>query len=110
MGSAGRANRVAGRRSAAPASNRAGRRPAAAATPTRKVIVEFPLELLKSADRAASELSLNRSSFIRSAVEQFLEMLQKRDLERELAEGYRANAALDRRICEEFAYVDSENL
>jgi hypothetical protein len=35
---------------------------------------------------------------------------QRRELERQLAEGYRTNASLDRRICREFAHVDAEGL
>jgi len=77
---------------------------------TSKVIVEFPADLLERAERAASELATNRSRLIRLAVEQFLQALQRRELERQLAEGYRANAALDREICREFAYVDAENV
>lgn len=81
-----------------------------AARATSKVIVEFPADLLARAERAASELATNRSRLIRLAVEQFLQSLQRRELERQLAEGYRANAALDRAICQEFAYVDAENI
>ncbi len=77
---------------------------------TRKVIVEFPSKLLERIDQAAAGLATNRSRLIRLAVEQFLANMQRRELERELAEGYRANAALDRKICEEFAYVDAENV
>ena len=81
-----------------------------AARATSKVIVEFPSDLLERAERAASELATNRSRLIRSAVEQFLQGLQRRELERQLAEGYRANAAMDREICQEFAHVDAENI
>lgn len=81
------------------------------AVATRKrVIVEFPITLLRRAEQAATQLSTNRSQLIRSAVERFLEALQKQKLEQELAAGYRANAALDRQICVEFANVDSENI
>jgi metal-responsive CopG/Arc/MetJ family transcriptional regulator len=95
-GSRGRGRTIDRRKRAAPA--------------TSKVIVEFPSDLLERAERAASELATNRSRLIRLAVEQFLQGLQRRELERELAEGYRANAALDREICQEFAYVDAENI
>jgi hypothetical protein len=47
---------------------------------------------------------------VRSAVEQYVKELQRQRLERELAEGYAANAALDRRICGDFSYVDAENV
>jgi len=91
--------------------NRARRTgPRGKARATSKVIVEFPADLLERAERAASELATNRSRLIRLAVEQFLQALQRRELERQLAEGYRANAALDREICREFAGVDAENV
>jgi metal-responsive CopG/Arc/MetJ family transcriptional regulator len=91
--------------------NRARRAgPRGKARTNSKVIVEFPADLLERAERAASELATNRSRLIRLAVEQFLQSLQRRELERQLAEGYRANAAMDREICQEFAYVDAENI
>jgi hypothetical protein len=46
----------------------------------------------------------------RPAGERYLKALKRLQLERELAEGYAANAALDRRICGDFAYVDAENI
>ncbi len=48
--------------------------------------------------------------FIRSAVVHTLADLERRALERDLAEGYRANAALDRQICRDFSHVDGENI
>jgi metal-responsive CopG/Arc/MetJ family transcriptional regulator len=80
-----------------------------ASSSTKKVIVEFPEELLKQAERVASELSTDRSKLIRSAVETFLEDRARMQLEEELAEGYRSFAALDREIAKEFAYVDLED-
>lgn len=80
-----------------------------ASTGTKKVIVEFPEDLLKQAERVASELSTDRSKLIRSAVETFLEDRTKMQLEEELAEGYRSFAAFDREIAKEFAYVDLED-
>ena len=76
---------------------------------TKKVIVEFPEDLLKRTEMAASKLSTDRSKFIRSAVEEFLNTQERAELEQRLAAGYLANAELDRRISQEFAYVDSEN-
>ena len=75
---------------------------------TRRVIIEFPRQLLERTEQAASELSMTRSAVIRSAVEEFLRAKHRRELERILAEGYEANAAMDREISEEFRYVDGE--
>ena len=83
-------------------------RPAAASV--KRVVVDFPTPLLARAERVTSELAINRSELIRTAVEHYLEILQQQKLARELADGYRLNAELDRAIGEEFAAVDYENL
>ena len=75
-----------------------------------RVIVEFPPDLLSAADDAASERHTNRSAIIREAVRQFVEQLKRAKFEAELAEGYREQAELNRRLCEEFKYVDAENI
>ena len=41
------------------------------------------------------------------AVERCVKELKRQRLERELAEGYAANAALDRQICGDFSHVDA---
>jgi HD-like signal output (HDOD) protein len=45
---------------------------------------------------------------IRCAVEQYLEAVRRKRLEREPAAGYVANAAIDCRITEEFSAADYE--
>ena len=87
------------------ARKRGSLRLAAAAAP-RKVVVEFPGPLFTETERAATEIGTSRSNLIRCAVEQYLEALHRKGLERELAAGYVANSALDRRIAEEFSAVD----
>ena len=77
---------------------------------SKKLIVEFSGDLYARTQRAVADSKVSRSVLIRSAVEFYLENLNRRKLEQELAEGYIANAALDRRIAEEFAYSDSENI
>jgi metal-responsive CopG/Arc/MetJ family transcriptional regulator len=78
--------------------------------PTRKIIVEFPDALYLETQKAVQELSMKRSAFIRDAVREYLHRLARRKLARELAEGYRANAALNRQISEDFIHVDADNL
>lgn len=73
-----------------------------------RVLVEFPLSLLERADNAASKLEKNRSELIRTAVEQFLDEMEKKKLEMELAAAYAANAQMNLNLAEEFAHVDSE--
>jgi metal-responsive CopG/Arc/MetJ family transcriptional regulator len=82
--------------------------PAATTRTVRKVVADFPEALFHEADRVAAELGTNRSRFIRLAVESFIRERHKRKLERELIEGYTANADYARRIAEDFAHVDSD--
>ena len=77
---------------------------------SRKVIVDFPDPLYKETQRAADELSINRSVLIRQAVHEYLRRLERQKLVRELAEGYRANADLHQKVSDEFKYVDAENV
>jgi predicted transcriptional regulator len=88
--------------------------PVKQATPSRsakgRVLVEFSDSLLKRTDDAAQKLDSNRSEFIRSAVEQYIAELDAREFERELAEGYAANAEMNLALADEFSIVDSEGL
>ena len=61
----------------------------AARTSPRKIIVEFPPKPSRM-DHMREEVSVNRSAFIRSAVEHDIRALERRKLEKELAEGYAA--------------------
>lgn len=79
-----------------------------AATATKKVLVEFPEKLLEETEKTAHDLSTNRSEFIRSAVRDKLKRLERKRLEQELAEGYRANATFDRQLAEEFDHADAD--
>ena len=75
---------------------------------TKRVIVQFDQTLFERTEKAALQLATNRSDLIRSAVEQYLKAMQRRALERQLADGYLASAALDRQVSEEFSHVDAE--
>jgi metal-responsive CopG/Arc/MetJ family transcriptional regulator len=83
-----------------------GSLPAAATAASRKVVVELPGPLFRETERVAAETGTSRSKLIRCAVEQYLKALQRQRLEQEMAAGYVANSALDRRIAEEFSAVD----
>jgi metal-responsive CopG/Arc/MetJ family transcriptional regulator len=83
---------------------------ASAAMGTKRVIVEFPHDLFAQTEMVVRELEISRSSLIRSAVENYLKQLNQQRLERDLAEGYAANAVLDRQICTDFSHVDAESL
>ena len=76
----------------------------------RKVIVELPASLYAETEKAITQLSINRSNLIRSAIQEYLDKLRKKELETELAEGYIANAPRARETAEAFSHVDSELL
>jgi metal-responsive CopG/Arc/MetJ family transcriptional regulator len=84
------------------------RRSAVPTAAVRRVVVEFPAPLLNRAEGMLAELAINRSELIRRAVERYLEALEQAKLEQELAEGYVANAAQAKSLCEEFAYVGND--
>jgi len=67
---------------------------------SRKVVVDFPAPLFRETERVRRRDGTNRSNLIRRAVEQYLESLERKRLEQELAAGYVANSATDRRIAE----------
>jgi len=85
-----------------------GTPPSVATAASRKVVVDFPAPLFRETERVVAEIGTSRSKLIRRAVEHYLEALQRKRLEQELAAGYAANSALDRRIAEEFSAVDYE--
>ena len=86
----------------------AARRQAPPAPTSRKVIVEFPSALYLEMEKITRAQSLSRSTLIRSAVENYLQKLEREKLEKELAEGYLANAAQARGAAEDFRHVDAE--
>jgi metal-responsive CopG/Arc/MetJ family transcriptional regulator len=80
-----------------------------AAVKTKKILVEFPEDLLQEAERVADDLSTDRSKLIRSAVRSFLAKRERVRLAQALAEGYIAHADFDRHAVAEFDDVDLEN-
>lgn len=73
-----------------------------------RVLVEFPVPLLQRTDAAARELNRNRSELIRSAVERFLNDMEAKKFEEQLAAAYAANSRMNRELCKEFEVVDRE--
>lgn len=57
-----------------------------------------------------TSLNMTQSDFIREALKKHIESLKKQRLEQELAEGYKAKAKLNLKICKDFKYVDGENI
>jgi metal-responsive CopG/Arc/MetJ family transcriptional regulator len=73
----------------------------ATAVKVRRVVIDFPGPLFDATEHAAVELAINRSSLIREAVVRFLGERQRQKLEKELAEGYIANAGSARALAED---------
>jgi CopG family transcriptional regulator/antitoxin EndoAI len=73
-----------------------------------KVAVDFPDPLFRETEQAAQELSTNRSSLIRSAVELFLRQRRRQKLEDAIAESFLANRDLDQQLVDEFKHVDAD--
>ncbi len=59
-------------------------------------------------NQMAQERHIMTSEFVREAMERHLKAIERRKLERELKEGYLANASLGDQIHEEFEFVDAE--
>jgi metal-responsive CopG/Arc/MetJ family transcriptional regulator len=76
---------------------------------TRKILVEFPEDLLQQAEQAAQDLSTDRSKLIRNAVRSFLVRRERARVAKALAEGYATHAKFDRQAVAEFDSVDSED-
>lgn len=55
-------------------------------------------------------MKTNLSDFLREAIKKHVERIKREELEKELAEGYTANAELDLKTCDDFKYVDGENI
>lgn len=75
----------------------------------RKNII-FPIDLIYRFETENKKTGIDFSNFVRDAIDEKLKIIEKERLEKELEEGYLANADLDRTTCEEFKYIDGENI
>jgi metal-responsive CopG/Arc/MetJ family transcriptional regulator len=78
------------------------------AAKAKKITVDIPQSLYKETEKIVQERQITTSEFVREAMERHLKAIKRRKLERELEEGYLANASLGDRIHEEFEFVDAE--
>jgi Arc/MetJ-type ribon-helix-helix transcriptional regulator len=74
----------------------------------KKITVDIPQSLYKEIEEVVQERHITTSVFVREAIERHLKAIKRRKLERELEQGYLANASLGDRIHEEFELVDAE--
>ena len=73
---------------------------------SKKILVEFPTDLLQATERVAHEMGTDWSKVIRHAVKAFLQRRGRVRFERELAEAYRMNDDFNRKLTEEFDSVN----
>jgi metal-responsive CopG/Arc/MetJ family transcriptional regulator len=74
----------------------------------KKITVDIPQSLYKETEQVIRERHITTSVFVREAMKCHLKSIKRRKLERELQEGYLANAGLGDQIHEEFEFVDAE--
>jgi len=70
----------------------------------------LPLSKFEEMEQIISPTATSQSDFIRIALDEYIDKINKQQLEEELKEGYLAKAKLDLKICEDFKHVDSENI
>ncbi len=75
---------------------------------TERKNVYFPADLLKRISEVKEDTDF--SSFIREAAKEKVEQIEREKLKKQLEEGYKAKAELNKKISEDFKYVDGENL
>ena len=76
---------------------------------TERKNVYFPGDLIYRIKKVSEDLNTDFSKFVREAAEERLQKIEKDTLEKKLAVGYKAKAKLNKKICEDFKYVDGEN-
>ena len=75
---------------------------------SRKITVDLPLPLYEATERAVSDLNTTISVFVRDSINRRLRSIERAKLQRELKEGYLANAALGDQISRELTFIDAE--
>jgi Arc/MetJ-type ribon-helix-helix transcriptional regulator len=79
-----------------------------APTRAKKITVDIPRPLYEAAEEVTAERHITTSDFVREAMERYLDDIRSAKLQRELEEGYIANARLGDQIHKEFDFVDAE--
>lgn len=68
---------------------------------TKRIMVSVPNKLLQEVDRAVQEDKINRSQFVREAMQLYIRERKKSALRNELKDGYQRMAALNLILAEE---------
>jgi len=69
----------------------------------------FPHHLLSEAQEITDKTDTNFSSFVRKAMEEYIEKVKMQLLKEELIAQSKDTATLNKEICEDFKYADGEN-
>jgi metal-responsive CopG/Arc/MetJ family transcriptional regulator len=72
--------------------------------------INFPVGLLSRVNELTKRLNIDFSKFVREATEEYINNFEKKQLQKELEEGYKAKAKTNLKISEDFKYVDGENI
>lgn len=75
-----------------------------------RVNILLPDKLKEEVKKISKKQNTNFSYFVREATKEHLNRVKKEILEKELIEQCKETAKLNLEICEEFKYVDGENL
>ena len=76
----------------------------------KRININFSDNLLYEIKRTSKELNMNLSEFVREATEVYSSKIKEEKLKKELSEGYKAKAKLNLKICEDYKYIDGENI
>ena len=75
-----------------------------------KVNICLPNELREEVKKISKEQKTNFSYFVREATREHLNRIKKEILKKELIDQCKETAKLNLEICDEFKYVDGENI
>lgn len=75
---------------------------------SKKITVDIPRSLYEETEAIVHEREISTSVFVREAMERYLRYIRHKKLEKDLEEGYLANASLTRQIHAEFALADAD--
>jgi len=75
-----------------------------------KVNICLPIELKEEIKKISEEQNTNFSNFIREAAKERLIKIKKEKLRKELIEQCRETAELNIKICDDFKYIDGEQI
>ncbi|MBU1291280.1 hypothetical protein KJ898_05745, partial [bacterium] len=70
----------------------------------------FPHNLLEETKKLSKEMNINFSYFVREATKEYIEKVKMEILKKELIKQCKDTVKLNLKICDDFKYVDGENI